>query len=116
MPETINLQGVGLAGVPHLDQYFGVWAMEADRFGAMLNGLSRMDLAGHIAQRLPLQAVAGGGSGRGGAGYEMIGGMEGVMNGKTGEGLRGALTRFMFRDSGPSGQSLTMASRAPESR
>lgn len=64
-PAAYEIPQLPSADVPHLDQYFGVWAMEPDRFSATIQGVSRMDLAAHIAQQIPLQAKSGDGSGSG---------------------------------------------------
>lgn len=51
---TLDLSALGGLNVPHIDQYFGVWAMEAQRFLAVANSVRRIDLAAHVArQRTP---------------------------------------------------------------
>lgn len=54
MKKTITFDR-GLS-VPHLDQYFGLWAVEPVRFNAMTERLGAMDLAAHVAEGSPLVA------------------------------------------------------------
>ena len=49
---TINLSHDPRAlTIPHLDQYFGPWAIEADRFKQFAGVLGRLDLAIHVKAR-----------------------------------------------------------------
>jgi len=49
----------GFPAIPHIEQYDGLWAIEGDRFLALIDRVDRMDLAAHFAQQLPLQAALG---------------------------------------------------------
>src|SRR5258708_32010782 len=37
--------------VPHVDEYFGLWAALPDRFQAVVDHANRTDLAAHVAER-----------------------------------------------------------------
>lgn len=47
-------------GVRHLDQYFGLWAIEEHRFSAMVERISRMDLTQHVQANSPTFAASRG--------------------------------------------------------
>jgi len=52
---SLDLSGVS---VPHLDQYFGVWAIAEDVFRSAVERVSALDLAGHVARHQEPAAVA----------------------------------------------------------
>jgi signal peptide peptidase SppA len=68
MPSLLNLPlnfGPELAGVPYLDQYFGVWALREDCAEALFERAKNINLQLHLEQHAGEQAAAGGGRGRG---------------------------------------------------
>ena len=46
--KTIELIGLADVQVPYFDQYFGLWAMEGDRFTALAQGLHGYDVKAHL--------------------------------------------------------------------
>ena len=56
MKRTMQANDGREVAVPHLDQYFGLWAVEPRRFEAMCAAMQRMDLAGHVAAAGPIAA------------------------------------------------------------
>lgn len=40
--------------IPHIEQYFGLWAVEPDRFRAMIEHLRAVDMDAHVAEQQPI--------------------------------------------------------------
>lgn len=56
---TFDLHGFGdLPRVPHIEQYFGVWACQEEAFVAMAEHVSRIDLRAHVISHQTPDAVA----------------------------------------------------------
>lgn len=64
----------GVAGVPNLTQYFGVWAMEPGVFRGVLQTVRGVDLAAHAVRHAEIRAASGGAS-PGFGSYEIVNGV-----------------------------------------
>lgn len=62
----MDLNHIRQLNVPHLDEYFGLWAIDGKVFGDLVQLANRIDLAGHVDAATPepiLEAAAGDGEG-----------------------------------------------------
>lgn len=57
-PELIQTRSGGAVAVPHLSQYFGLWAHEEGRLQGLVELARSMDLSAHVAEGRPLVAEA----------------------------------------------------------
>lgn len=57
--------GFGAIGIPHLDQYFGVWAMHEERLRSMVEHVRKVDLHVHVEQQRAAALSREGGTGPG---------------------------------------------------
>lgn len=53
---TLDLSPLAGMNVPHIDQYFGVWAIEETRFLSFVDHVRRLDLAAHVLRQQTSQA------------------------------------------------------------
>lgn len=90
---SINLSGVKVAPGMHIEQYFGVWAVEPGRFAQMLQHVADINLAAHVQLAGELQQAAPL-SGALGAALDQDMGMEMTAEGVAILSLQGTLTKY----------------------